>query len=149
MQVVGMSSVSHGAWYFIHMIGTVLTLVYVIMPFLVVSAGGALGRKPYGTLGALSTMNRIGQVGLVVQLITGIALIVNDRPSLAWIVVAAILFVALGATTGILGSSIRRWTKGLDSGDAVSAQVARARTMAWVSLLLLLAIAYLMIFRPF
>lgn len=111
----------------IHVVGAIVAGFYLVLPFVI--------RADKGVLATVFQLNRIGQFSLIAQFLTGGYLLTAQEGvhySFVWMGLVGVVFLAIGAVTGMLAGPLRR-------GDA-----AKAKTFATINAVLYLAIIFLM-----
>ncbi|MBP1989486.1 hypothetical protein [Paenibacillus eucommiae] len=129
---------------FIHVISAVLMGSYLVFPFLAGRAAALTGQEQASYTGLLITLNRVGQFSLIVAFITGGAMISKVDVSVIWMIVAIVLLIAIGATTGIMGSNLKRLIVANKEVSTTSVAASKVQTLSWVSGIILLVILYVM-----
>ncbi|RAV10589.1 hypothetical protein [Paenibacillus contaminans] len=92
---------------FLHLLGGIGMGFYLILPFLAMRISTLSASVREGYVHSLRAANRIGQILLIVQFLTGGYLISKADVSTPWIVQVIILFVVIGGITGMLGKPMR------------------------------------------
>lgn len=94
---------------FLHVLAAIMMGIYLMIPFLA-SRVQALqnGSAQFGFLNVLFAMNRAGQLALVISFLSGGYLAGKSGFSVLWMILAVVLFLAIGALTGVLGSKMRK-----------------------------------------
>ncbi|BBI34979.1 hypothetical protein [Cohnella abietis] len=133
---------------FLHVLGAVGMGVYAILPFIVGKFKQLSGTAQEGLASGLISAGRIGQYALVVQLVTGGYLISNApggaKYTVAWMVVVIVLFVAMGAFSGILQAPLKRIVAASLSGESASASISRVRTLSAITFVLFIVVIWFM-----
>ncbi|WP_199615703.1 hypothetical protein [Paenibacillus alkalitolerans] len=93
---------------FLHVLGSLAVGFYLLLPFVAARMGTLEPAAQVGYAKGLHNLNRVGQWLLIVQFLTGGYLISQYDLSVLWMVVVIVLFVALGAMTGMLGGPLKR-----------------------------------------
>jgi hypothetical protein len=93
---------------YLHVLAAILMGVYLMFPFLSSRIQSVSGPAQFGFVSVLFAANRAGQLALVISLLSGGYLVGKGGYSIAWMIVAVVLFLALGALTGVLGSAMRK-----------------------------------------
>jgi uncharacterized membrane protein len=111
-----------------------------------------IGRNPeWGNVPLLQRLLRGVSGSLVVMLLTGVWLVVlvnGVYAHAAWFSVSMLLFLAMGALTGIASATVKKISA---SGSTLGASplLGKFRTLTMVATILLLAIVFLMEGKPF
>ncbi|WP_018754129.1 hypothetical protein [Paenibacillus sanguinis] len=131
---------------FLHIIGALALGFYLFLPFVF----GRIGKLPLaareGTVSAVSSLNRYAQMGLVVQLLTGGYLIGKGDYSVPWMIVIVVLFLAIGAFSGIMGKPLRLILEGIRQNKPVAAEEGKLRTLSALLSVTVLLISFFMVF---
>ncbi|MFE5318826.1 hypothetical protein ACFQ88_08960 [Paenibacillus sp. NPDC056579] len=132
---------------YLHVLSAILMGVYLMFPFLSMRIQALTGSAQFGFLSVLFAANRAGQLALVIALLSGGYLVSKQPYSVVWMVLAVVLFLALGGVTGALGSAMR---KALDdpSGSKIKDHIGKIKSTSVVSGILFFLIVTLMKF-PF
>ena len=133
---------------FLHILGSISVGFYLLLPFaapklaeLTADARAGFARGMYG-------MNRLGQWLLIVQFLTGGYLIADANVSTVWIIAVIVLFVVLGAMSGMIGAPLRRIMKaGGEGGAAAAKDVSKVRTFSAIAAVMVLLETILMVYR--
>lgn len=94
---------------YLHVLAAIMMGIYLMIPFLA-SRVQALQNDSaqFGFLNVLFSMNRAGQLALVISFLSGGYLVSKSGYSVLWMILAVVLFLAIGALTGVLGSKMRK-----------------------------------------
>lgn len=120
---------------FLHVVGATLLGFYLVLPFLA-------GRSGHGAVGALLTLNRIGQFALIAAFITGGAIMTGQGLAVSWMITTMVLFLALGAVSGIMGVNMKRVAAGGNSAAA-----SKVKSLSWIAAIVFVGILYVMVNR--
>jgi hypothetical protein len=133
---------------FLHILSAVGMGFYLLFPLLAARIGSFAKQTQEGYVQALLTANRFGQYLLIVQFLTGGYLIGKNKDSIStvWMIIVIVLIILVGALTGMIGGPLKRIVKDLQAGQAVSADVAKAKTFSLLIAVLLLALVVLMVY---
>jgi uncharacterized membrane protein len=126
---------------FLHVVGATLLGFYLLLPFMVGRVTALSGSAQQGFIGAISTFNRVGQFSLIAAFITGGAMIGGKGLAVSWMIITVVLFLALGAFSGILGANMKK----LSSGQTSVA--GKVKTLSWISAIVFIGILYVMVNR--
>ncbi|SEB88761.1 hypothetical protein [Paenibacillus sp. GP183] len=129
---------------FLHVISAILMGSYLVLPFLSGRAAALSGLEQQSNVSLLITLNRVGQIALVVALLTGGAMISTAGVSVAFMITAIILVLAIGATSGIMGSSLKKMLDASKADSSTSVPASKVQTFSWLSAILILFIVYIM-----
>ncbi|WP_166244642.1 hypothetical protein [Paenibacillus turpanensis] len=134
---------------FLHTLGAIAVGFYLILPFLANRLKGSSGETLKGYAKGLYLGNRISQWILVPQFLTGGYLIsaTGGGYSVPWMIVVVVLFVIVGAMSGMIGAPLRRISNGISNGDAASRDAGKVQTFAVIGFVVLLAEIVLMYYR--
>lgn len=125
---------------FLHVVGATLLGFYLLLPFLTGRVSALSGEAQKSYVGLLTTFNKAGQFSLIAAFLTGGALISQvEGLSVSWMITSVVLFLALGASSGILGANLKRI-----SGAAGSGSPGKVNTLSWISAIVFIAILFVM-----
>lgn len=130
--------------FFVHALGAVGMGIYLILPFLVGRIAHLNSDGQAGFAEGLVTANRFAQYFLVAQLLTGGYMMSLADYSVLWMVLTTVLFLAIGAVSGILGKPFKRIVSAVKAGENPTPHVAKVRTLSVVLLVLYVAIIFVM-----
>jgi hypothetical protein len=132
----------------LHVIGAVGMGIYAIMPFVVGKFKKLSGPAQEGLASGLLSAGRIGQYALILQLLTGGYLMSNAaggaKYTAAWMVTVIVLFVAIGALTGIVQAPLKRILAASANGQSASASISRVQTLSTITFILFLIVIWFM-----
>ncbi len=132
---------------FLHIVGAVGMGIYAIMPFVVGKFKQLSGTAQEGLASGLVTAGRFGQYALVLQLLTGGYLISNSESgdyTVAWMITTIVLFVAIGALTGIVQAPLKRIAVASANGQNASESISKVQTLSAITFVLFLAVIWIM-----
>jgi hypothetical protein len=129
---------------FLHVVSAILMGSYLVLPFLSGRAAALSGQEQQSNVSLLITLNRVGQIALVIALLTGGAMISSAGVSVAFMITAIILVLAIGATSGIMGASLKKMLVASKAETSTSAPASKVQTFSWLSAILILFIVYVM-----
>ncbi|XID95656.1 hypothetical protein ACF3MZ_14535 [Paenibacillaceae bacterium WGS1546] len=131
---------------FLHVVGAVGMGVYAIMPFVVGKFKQLSGAAQEGLARGLIGGGRVGQYALVLQFVTGGYLLtgLDATYSYAWMTVVGVIFLAMGALSGIIQGPLKRIAAASVNGEDASASIAKVRTMSLIVFILFMVILWLM-----
>ncbi|GIQ69848.1 hypothetical protein DUZ99_07300 [Xylanibacillus composti] len=132
------------ASYFIHVLSAIVTLFYLLLPFLITSGLRAEGNRNK-TFGFLVTGNRIGQYVLILVFLSGGYMSSKAGVSIAWTIVATVLILAMFAMTGIMSKPLKSIRSGLLDAQALGQAAGKARKLGWINALVLVVLVVLML----
>lgn len=130
---------------YLHVLSAIFMGFYLLLPFLSQRLSALSGDKQQGFLHVLFAMNRAGQWAIWVAFISGGYLVSKNPYSMAWIVLAIVLFLAIGALTGIMGKRMRLSLYS-DSGSKIGQYIGSIKTLSIVNGVLYFLIVTLMKF---
>ncbi|MFD0679533.1 MULTISPECIES: hypothetical protein [unclassified Paenibacillus] len=122
----------HNLFVYLHVLSAILMGVYLMFPFLSMRIEALSGAAQVGFLNVLYATNRSGQLALVIALLSGGYLVSKSGFSVAWMIVAVVLFLALGGLTGVLGSAMRKALAD-DNGSSVKAHIGKIKKISVIS----------------
>ncbi len=107
--------------YFIHVIGALSVGFYLILPFVFLTMRKLTPHMQVGFLRGLRTLNLIGQWLLIVQFVSGGYLIGKnaDAFTVPWMISVCVVFVLLGAASGMMGAALKRSIVAHENGQVV------------------------------
>ncbi len=129
---------------FLHVVGAVGMGIYAILPFVAGRFKQLSTPAQEGLASGLLTAGRIGQFALVLQLLSGGYLISQQDYKVSWLIVILVLFVAIGAFSGILQGPLKRIKAAAANSQDASGAVSRVQTLSAVTFVLFLVIIWLM-----
>jgi len=133
---------------FLHVLGSLAVGFYLLLPFV---AGKLAGLNPQAQVGyakGIFGLNRIGQWLLIVQFLTGGYLISSAGVSVRWMIVVIVLFVALGAMSGMIAGPLKRIIAHGGEGKAAAREDAsKLSTFSTIASILVLALLVLMYYE--
>jgi len=120
---------------FLHVVSALLLGAYVVFPFLVGRAATLSGAAQESFVGLLRSFNRVGQFALIVAFLTGGAMIsqIEPRPSVAWMVLAIVLLLIIGAMTGMMGARMKKLIAAGQAGGSTAADAAKVKSFSWIA----------------
>jgi hypothetical protein len=130
---------------FLHVLGSLAVGFYLLLPFVASKLASLTPQAQVGYAKGIYGLNRIGQWLLIVQFLTGGYLISKYDLTVAWMVIVIVLFLALGAVSGMLASPLKRIIKQGGEGQAAAAKDAsKLTTFSGIAALLVLVLLILM-----
>lgn len=132
---------------FLHIVGTLGLGFYLVLPFVLGSVSKLSLAAQEGTVSAVKTLNRYAQIALVIQLLTGGYMISKGDYSVAWMVVVVILFLAIGAFSGILAKPLRLALEAIRQNNKITAQASKLTTLSAALSICVLLIAFFMVYH--
>ncbi|MFC5405443.1 DUF2269 family protein [Cohnella soli] len=133
---------------FLHIIGAVGMGIYAILPFVVGKFKQLSGAAQEGLASGLISGGRIGQYALVLQLLTGGYLISNAeggaKYAVGWMIAVIVLFVAVGALSGIVQAPLKRIAAASVKGESASSDISRVQVISALIFVIFLVIIWLM-----
>ncbi|MCC3375890.1 hypothetical protein LKX83_22720 [Cohnella sp. REN36] len=118
--------------------------IYAILPFLAKRFRQLSTPAQEGLASGLVSAGRIGQYALILQLLTGGYLMSQNDYTVPWMIVIVVLFVAIGALSGIVQAPLKRIVAAAAGGQDASGNVSRVQTLSAIILILFLVILWLM-----
>ncbi|GGH14708.1 DUF2269 family protein [Paenibacillus segetis] len=131
---------------FLHIVGTLGLGFYLVLPFVLGSVSKLSLAAQEGTVSAVKTLNRYAQIALVIQLLTGGYMISKGDYSVAWMVVVVVLFLAIGAFSGILAKPLRLALEAIRQNKKITAQASKLTTLSAALSVCVLLIAFFMVY---
>ncbi|HZG57676.1 hypothetical protein [Paenibacillus sp.] len=130
---------------FLHVLGALTVGFYLLLPFVVSKLKGLNPQAQVGFARSIFGLNRVGQWLLIVQFLTGGYLISKYELSVAWMIVVIVLFVALGAVSGMIAGPLKRIIAHGGEGKAAAAKDAsKLSAFSGAASLLVLVLLFLM-----
>jgi hypothetical protein len=131
---------------FLHVLSAMMMGIYLMMPFLSMRIQALSGNAQFGFVSVLFALNRTGQLALIIALLSGGYMVSKAPYSLAWMIATVVIFLALGAITGVLGGAMRK-SLGEPSGSKINEQVGKIKSMSVISGILFFLMVGIMVFR--
>jgi len=131
---------------FLHIVGALALGFYLVLPFVLGRIGKLSLAAQEGTVSAVISLNRYAQIGLIIQLLTGGYLIGQGTYSVAWMIVIVILYLAIGAFSGIMAKPLRLALDGIRKNQTVTAEEGKLRTLSALLSVTVLLISFFMVF---
>ncbi|MFC3798591.1 DUF2269 family protein [Cohnella sp. GCM10012308] len=129
---------------FLHIVGAIGMGIYAILPFLAKRFRQLSTPAQEGLASGLVSAGRFGQYSLVLQLLTGGYLISQADYEVSWMVTIIVLFLALGALSGIVQAPLKRIVASASGGQDASSNISRVQTLSFVILIIFLVVVWLM-----
>jgi hypothetical protein len=129
---------------FLHAVGAVGMGIYLLLPFLVGRITQLSSEGQSGFADGLITANRVAQMCLVVQLLTGLYLMTMSHYSALWSTLTLVLFLGIGAIGGVMAKSLKAIVAAAKAGESASGSIARVRLFSILLLVLYVAIIFVM-----
>ncbi|GIP55327.1 hypothetical protein J42TS3_43620 [Paenibacillus vini] len=132
---------------FLHIVGALALGFYLILPIVFSKVTKLTPAAQEGTVSAVKTLNTYAQIGLVIQLLTGGYLMTKGEYSTAWMVIVVILFLAIGAFSGIMGKPLRQALEGIRSNKGIAEVAGKLRMFGTLLCVCVLLISFFMVYR--
>lgn len=130
---------------FLHILGAAGMGFYLVLPFLAARFRNLSTPSQEGLADGLATASRFAQYALVIQLLTGVYLMMSGNTyTTGWIVLTILLFLAIGATSGMMQKPMRRIAEAARKHENASDAINRVQTLGVITLLLYIAILWIM-----
>jgi hypothetical protein len=132
---------------FLHIVGAVGMGIYAILPFLIGKFKHLSGAAQEGLASGLVAAGRVGQYSLVLQLLTGGYLISNTDAkdfAVSWMITIVLLFVVLGALSGIVQAPLKRIVADSTNARNASGSISRAQMLSTIIFIVFLVEIWLM-----
>ncbi|WEK53233.1 MAG: hypothetical protein P0Y55_11600 [Candidatus Cohnella colombiensis] len=132
---------------FLHIIGAVGMGIYAILPFVIGKFNQVSGEAQGGLASGLVAAGKIGQYSLGIQFITGGYLLTAGGKlgyTVPWIIIVIVIFLAMGALSGIIQGPLKKITVEAASGQNVSAHISKVRTLSTILFVLFIVIIWFM-----
>ena len=92
----------------VHILGAIMMGFYGVAPFIANRLKTSSVATQEGILSSMSIANRIGQVMLIVQFLSGGYLMTFGDYSVLWMVLVVVVFLLIGAFSGMMGSALKK-----------------------------------------
>ncbi|MEC0368902.1 hypothetical protein [Paenibacillus chibensis] len=132
---------------FIHILGAAALGFYLILPFVVGKVTKLSLPAQEGSAAAIRGLNTYAQIALVIQLLTGGYLMSQGDYSVPWMVVIVILFLAIGAISGMMGKPLRLAMDGIKNKRDISVETGKIRTLSALIAICVLVMLFFMVYR--
>ncbi len=132
---------------FLHIVGALALGFYLILPIVFNKVNKLSPSAQEGTVAAVKTLNTYAQIGLVIQLLTGGYLMTEGDYSVTWMVIVVILFLAIGAFSGIMGKPLRQALEGIRSNKGMADVAGKLRMFSTLLCVCVLLISFFMVYR--
>ncbi|MEC0238789.1 hypothetical protein P4H66_02735 [Paenibacillus dokdonensis] len=132
---------------FIHILGAAALGFYLILPFVVGKVTKLSLPAQEGSAAAIRSLNTYAQIALVIQLLTGGYLMSKGDYSVPWMIVIVILFLAIGAISGIMGKPLRLAMDGIKNKRDISVETGKIRTLSALLAICVLVMLFFMVYR--
>lgn len=134
------------AMLFVHIIGALAFGFYLVLPFVFAKVNKLSLPAQEGTVSLVSSLNRYAQIGLIIQLLTGGYMVGKGGYSVPWMVVIVLLFLIIGALSGMMGKPLRVALQNIKQKSNVQAQFGKLRTLSTVLSLAVIVISFFMVY---
>ncbi|NHN31549.1 hypothetical protein [Paenibacillus agricola] len=131
---------------FLHVLSAIMMGIYLMMPFLSMRIQVLTGHAQFGFVSVLFALNRTGQMALIIALLSGGYLVSKSPHSLAWLIATIVIFLALGAITGVLGGAMRK-SLSEPSGSKIQEHLGKIKSMSVISGILFFLMVGIMMFQ--
>lgn len=132
---------------FLHVLGAVAMGFYLLAPLIVAKLNKMEGEAKQGVLSMMRSLNTYAQYGLVLELLTGLYLFLQDDYSVLWIVLTFVLFVLIGAFGGMMGGPLRRALDGIRERRDIAAELRKLQVFGLMVCVSFVAILFVMMFH--
>lgn len=132
---------------FLHILGTLALGFYVLLPLVLGKVGKLSPAAQEGTVSAVKTLNTYAQFGLVIQLLTGGYLMTFKDYSVTWMVIVMVLFLSIGALSGMMGKPLRVALEGIRSKKGFQEVAGKLRVFSSLLCACVLLISFFMVYR--
>lgn len=131
---------------FVHIIGALAFGFYLVLPFIFAKVNKLSIPAQEGTVSLISSLNRFAQIGLVVQLLTGGYMVGKGKFSIAWMVVVVVLFLIIGALSGMMGKPLRLALQNIKQKNNVQAHLGKLKMLSTVLSITVIVISFFMVY---
>ena len=126
---------------FLHALGALTVGFYLLLPFVASRLAGLNPQSQVGFARVLFNLNRIGQWMLVAQFLTGGYLISQYDKSVPWMIIVIVLFLGIGAMSGMIAGPLKRIiAHGAEGKAAAAKDASKLSTFSGIATLLLLVL---------
>ncbi|NGZ75811.1 DUF2269 family protein [Saccharibacillus alkalitolerans] len=132
---------------FLHILGSVAMGFYLLAPFVVAQLNRIEGDAKNGVLSMMRSLNTYAQLGLVIQLLTGVYLLLQEDYSMLWMLLSFVLFVLIGAFGGMMAGPMRRALDGIRERREVGSELKKLRVFSALVCVSFVAILFVMTFE--
>ena len=129
---------------FLHAVGAVGMGIYLVLPFLVGRIMQLSSEGQAGFADGLLAANRVAQICLVLQLLTGLFLMTLADYSVLWTTLTLLLMLGIGAFGGIMTKPLKAIVAAAKAGENASEAIARVRLFSVLLLVFYVAIIFVM-----
>ena len=129
---------------FLHAVGAVGMGIYLVLPFLVGRIMQLSSESQAGFADGLLAANRVAQICLVLQLLTGLFLMTLADYSVLWTTLTLLLMLGIGAFGGIMTKPLKAIVAAAKAGENASEAIARVRLFSVLLLVFYVAIIFVM-----
>ncbi|MBA9087403.1 hypothetical protein FHR92_003888 [Fontibacillus solani] len=136
-----------GVMMFLHIVGSLALGFYLFLPLVFGKVAKLSPAAQEGTVSAVKTYNTYAQIGLVIQLLTGGYLMTKGEYTAIWMTVIVVLFLAIGAFSGIMGKPLRQALENIRSNKGIGEVFGKLRTFSTLLSICVLLISFFMVFR--
>lgn len=131
----------------VHILGAVFMGFYGIAPFLAGRLKTSAPAVQEGMITSMSFANRIGQIMLVIQLLTGGYLMSLGEYSVLWMILITVVFLAIGAFSGIMGSALKKSLLAAKGDKTDGAALDKVKMFSMLSFVFYIVIIALMVYN--
>jgi hypothetical protein len=129
---------------FLHAVGAVGMGIYLVLPFLVGRIMQLSSESQAGFADGLLAANRVAQICLVLQLLTGLFLMTLADYSVLWTTLTLLLMLGIGAFGGIMTKPLKAIVAAAKAGENASEAIARVRLFSVLLLVFYVGIIFVM-----
>jgi len=129
---------------FLHAVGAVGMGIYLVLPFLIGRITQLSSEGQAGFADGIITANRVAQICLLVQLLTGLYLMTLADYSVLWTTLTLVLFLGIGALGGIMAKPLKAIVAAAKAGESAAGSIARVRLFSALLLVFYVAIIFVM-----
>ncbi|MCJ8010188.1 hypothetical protein MUG84_00340 [Paenibacillus sp. KQZ6P-2] len=133
--------------FFIHIVGAAALGFYLILPFVVGKVSKLSLPAQEGSAATIRSLNMYAQIALVIQLLTGGYLMSQGSYSVPWMIVIVILFLAIGAISGMMGKPLRLAMEGIKNKRDISVETGKIRTLSALTAICVLVMLFFMVYN--
>jgi hypothetical protein len=134
------------AMLFVHIIGALALGFYLVLPFIFAKVNKLSISAQEGTVSLISSLNRYAQIGLVIQLLTGGYMVGKGKFSIPWMIVVVVLFLIIGALSGMMGKPLRLALQNIKQKSNVQAHLGKLKMLSTGLSITVIVISFFMVY---
>ena len=134
------------AMLFVHIIGALALGFYLVLPFVFAKVNKLSIPAQEGTVSLISSLNRFAQIGLVIQLLTGGYMVGKGKFSIVWMIVVVVLFLIIGALSGMMGKPLRLALQNIKQKNSLQAHLGKLKMLSTALSITVIVISFFMVY---